>query len=321
MKIPLLCIASVAFLGCDSASEEASAPQATACTNDVQCVSVGQVCQAGFCALPTDTTRLPLDDVAVPAGTFWMGCDSATDQACTAAEGPRHEVTTGAYRIDRTEVTVRAFADFMAVNGNACAGEKCVRITGDGASVEEDADGNWKALAGRAKHPIGYVTWHGAKAFCEWRGQTLCTEAQWAKAATGGCDVHGTGCQSHAPTYIWGDEEPTCDRVHMTDPAIAGQGCGKDDSAEVGTHPKAVSPYGVEDMAGNVWEWTLDAWHDGFEGAPTDGSAWSELKPKWYTYRGGGAASTQKFLRVAYRFNAAPEDSARYRGVRCCRSQ
>ena len=90
-----------------------------------------------------------------------------------------------------------------------------------------------------ADHPVVFVDWDMAKTYCEWRSAKLPTEAQWEKAARG----------TDEPTYPWG-EEIDCSKANYL-------GCSGSTSS-VMTYQSGISPYGVYDMAGNVWEWVVD---------------------------------------------------------------
>ena len=111
---------------------------------------------------------------------------------------------------------------------------------------------HWKwahSPAGKENHPVVSISWDDAVAFCEWlskevgREFRLPTEAEWEKAARG----------TDGWEFPWGDEPPTKDLCNF--------GMNVGDTTPVGANPKGASPYGVLDMAGNVWEWTGSPYH------------------------------------------------------------
>ncbi|MCP4211775.1 MAG: SUMF1/EgtB/PvdO family nonheme iron enzyme, partial [Halieaceae bacterium] len=188
----------------------------------------------------TDAWYLPdeclLGFVEIPAGAFSMGSDTITDD-----ERPQHQVDLPTFYIARYPVTVAQYQAFVDATGF------------------EPGDGD--ALRDAASRPVRDVNWYEALAYCDWLTDaltewsqtpeplarrlhkgwrfTLPSEAQWEKAARGG----------DGRTYPWGeDRDPDKANYHAT--AIG-------TTSAVGCFPTGMSPYGVEDMSGNVWEWCL----------------------------------------------------------------
>ncbi len=159
--------------------------------------------------------------VKIPAGEFLMG-NKETER--TPLE---HRVYVSEFLMDKTGVTWRQFKEFA-------------EATGIPLPLHEPYWGI------RDDHPAVYVTWSEAKAYCEWAGGRLPTEAEREKAARGTDDRK----------YPWGNEEPDPER------AVFRRSWGHEATDAVGTHPTGASPYGLLDMGGNVWEWCSD-WYDG----------------------------------------------------------
>ena len=160
----------------------------------------------------------------------------------------------------------------------------------------------------KSNHPVVCVNWNQAKAYCQWAGGRLPTEAQWEKAARG----------TDERKYPWGDGLPTC--------AIANY-YGKDnykaacvgDTTEVGSYPSGVSPYGMLDMSGNVWEWVNDWYGENYyqsspqKNPPGPGSGTFRVK------RGGSWIYGSRFVRASYRGWYLPVIRNNYSGFRCVR--
>ena len=185
----------------------------------------GQTCSGGTCVSPGDagTGTCPSGMAYIPAGSFLMG------DANTASNGaqPPHMVTLSAYCMDLTEVTVAAY--------RGCTATGCT-------TPSTGTDFNW-GLTGRDTHPINGVDWNQSRAYCQWRGGDLPTEAQWEYAA------RGSDVGNHI--YPWGNAAPGSQLcwVGVT---------GRMSTCPVQSYPSGTSPFGLFDMAGNVWEWTLD---------------------------------------------------------------
>lgn len=158
--------------------------------------------------------------VEIPAGEFLMGNEE------TERSPLEHMVYASTFRMDKTGVTWRQYKRFAAQTG--------ISLPPHTPYWGMDDD-----------QPAVYVTWEESKAYCEWAGGRLPTEAEREKAARG---LDGR-------MYPWGDEEPN-EKL-----AVFRRSWGYSGAAEVGTHPAGISPYGLHDMGGNLWEWCSD-WYD-----------------------------------------------------------
>ena len=260
--------------------------------------------------------------VGIPAGTFWMGCNSDLDPhcVCPGTECDYHLVSTEKYDIDSTEVTNAQYVDFLNAYGNSCSESQCIELQGD-EQVEEN-DGLWSVKDNKGNHPMVAVTWYGAKAYCEWRCPEcrLCTEAEWEKAARGGCEFY-VDCGAQSRIWPWGNQPPSpCDGATAvyTDCNCGGGTCA------VGTHPNGNSLYEVLDLAGNVKEWVEDWYHSSYDDdAPDDGTAWLEPESSVRVIRGGAFGNdgvNGVGLRVSHRsYEEFPSDGFGSVGFRCCK--
>jgi formylglycine-generating enzyme required for sulfatase activity len=194
--------------------------------------------------------------VSVPAGEFSFGCNKAVDRECKDNEQPLRRFTLPTFLIDRTEVTVAAYR--ACVQAGKCSAPRM------GGSC------NWNS--GRDDHPINCVTWGQARAYCQWQGKRLPTEYEWEKAARG----------AEGRLYAWGSEAVSSGRYAN----IAGTADGWKATAPVGTYPAGRSPYGADDMIGNVWEWCASV-DDPRPGEPLRGGSWAD-EPRYVraSYRG-----------------------------------
>ncbi len=242
---------------------------------------------------PTPTVPPPppiTDDmVMIEAGTFTMGQDGSKPK-----NGPAHEVNLEAYEIDRFEVSNDDFAAF-------------VEATGYVSYAEENSSKNWRdAAVDKGAHPVVYVTWNDATAFCEWAGKRLPTEAEWERAARG----------TDTRLYPWGDDFPGDDVV-----ATFGNfyETGLRSTFPGGAFADGASPDGVFDMAGNVREWVEDAFLP-YPGAAADADPFFGDENR--VNRGGGWFDGQDGeLVTTYNRNAGPPDTSANDdiGFRCVR--
>jgi formylglycine-generating enzyme required for sulfatase activity len=203
----------------------------------------------------------------VPAGAFTMG--SATGGSDD--ERPVHTVDLDEFWIMRTEVTNAQYARCVAAG--ACAAP---------------SNSRWQDNA-YANHPVTHVDWNQAQAYATWSGGRLPTEAEWEKACRG----------DDQRTYPWGSAAP--------DASLANFNGNVGDTEPVGSYSGGASPYGLADMAGNVWEWTAD-WYDG--GYYASSPAVNPTGPAsggTRVLRGGSFHYVSRYVRCAYRVRYAPD--------------
>jgi formylglycine-generating enzyme required for sulfatase activity len=231
--------------------------------------------------------------VEIPAGPFRMGSDKKRDPEAWDDELPEHEVTLRRYFIARYPVTVAQLRAFVEDGGQVASRN---------------------ALSGPDTAPTDWVMWREALAYAEWLTTklrawegtpeplrsllregtggkpwcvTLPSEAEWEKAARG----------SDSRKYPWGDEPLDKTRANYAETGIGAP-------SAVGCFPLGVGPYGVEELSGNVWEWTRSLFH-GYPYNPTDGRENSNApddKPR--VLRGGAFDSGGRFVRAACRHPA-----------------
>ncbi len=223
---------------------------------------------AAAVALNTAKTSFPgFGMTRVPAGQFKYGpVDSPNNWTETK--------TLPTFYIDTHEVTAGEYKECVEAGG-----------CGYGATGSEPAYGTSHTYNNnKDNHPINYVSWHEAVDYCTWKGKRLPTEVEWEKAARG----------TDGRTYPWGNESPACDYAVMN-------GCDGF-TQPVGSEGSGKSPYGVYDMAGNLWEWT-DSWY-------SSGSNYRVL-------RGGSFGNDEDDLRSSYRSLSSPANRNLTSGFRC----
>lgn len=222
--------------------------------------------------------------IFVPGGPFEMGSTQATPD-----ELPVHTVILDPFYIDRYEVTNARYRPCVA-EGVCQAPTTCVY----GKPAYSDT--------GKANHPVVCVSWSEAKTYCEWRGATLPTEAEWEKAARG----------TDRRTYPWGNQNPT--------QALLNYNGNVGKTTPGGSYPEGMSPYGAYDMAGNVWEWVAD-WYD--KNYYTSSPAVNPTGPAsgdFVVLRSGAFNDDRTHVRATNRNKDKPTGTADSLGFRCARS-
>ena len=232
--------------------------------------------------------------VLIPAGEFLMGLKHGNPLGLVMTT-PQRKVNLPAYYIDKYQVTNKKYKKFVDATGHRAPFSK-----------RHEAIYNWKNgiyTENLENHPVVLVSWYDADTYCKWAGKRLPTEAEWEKAARGtdgrlwpwGNESGKAGVDVKANTYTF--------RALMTMP--------------VGSFPEGASPYGVMDMAGNVFEWT-SSWFKGYPGTKYSHPLYGE---KMKVMRGGAFMVPRK--PAAYtvsRHLQRPDDIHRTNGFRCVKS-
>ena len=223
-------------------------------------------------------------------------------------ETPVHSVTISDFKMMKTEVTNGQFAKFLNYQGNSYYGKPCVNVESEDLRLTVSG-GVWSVDAGYENHPVVEVTWLGALRFCEWSDGRLPSESEWEFAARNGAKEN---------IYPWGDEVATCDYAVMDDDFHT-DGCDKGKTWTVCSKTAGNTNLGLCDIAGNVWEWVNDRYHENYKGAPTDGSSWYQQASIIAVLRGGSFDSSNDYLRSSNRSYAPLTFSYPTLGFRCAR--
>lgn len=234
--------------------------------------------------------------VLIPKGPFPMGVPKdARDGGID--ERPNHEVYLDTYYIDKYEVTNGRYLEFIRVTGHR--------------PPHHPSDPSKSLWQGHVMPesvvdlPVINVDWYDAKAYCEWAGKRLPTEAEWEKAAKGTEDRR----------FPWGDVEPTHKHLNFNQVWQ-----GEKTLVPVGIYEKGKSPYGLYDVAGNVWEW-VDDWYDSqyYENSPRE----NPQGPKTGTHkvlRSSGWQVETPMARIFTRVRNATLNRDHSTGFRCAKN-
>ena len=239
--------------------------------------------------------------VLIPAGEFTMGgnaeaelteCLEKFHPACQLSwfldEEPVHKVELDAFYIDKYEVTNAQYK--ACEEDGACSPPRSsLSNTRQSYYGNEEFD----------DHPVIQVNWHQANAYCQWRAARLPTEAEWEKAARG----------TDGRTYPWGEElNETFANFHWQ----------VGDTSAVGSYESGTSPYGVYDMAGNVWEW-VSSLHAPYPYRADDGREALDADGLRVVRGGGWGHEGDNSVSASYRFAYDPGSTNIDLGFRCAR--
>jgi formylglycine-generating enzyme required for sulfatase activity len=258
--------------------------------------------------------------VLLPGGTFRMGTPAAEIPRLQAryqihfaglltSEVPRHTVRLDPFYMERYEVTNAQFSAFLKTQPQWRPG----RIPGryHNGDYLQHWQGN-EYPPDLADHPVVYVSWYAAMAYARWAGKRLPSEAEWEYAGRGGL------AEAEFP---WGNDPVDPERANYAASEI-----GK--ATAVGSYPP--NGYGLYDLSGNVWEYCLDEWQEGFYahspehnpiagGSLLPGDAFLQVATR-RVIRGGSWGGAPVNLRVAYRDSHPPDGAGPHVGFRCARS-
>ena len=246
----------------------------------------------------------------VPGATFQMGSSEAELERARRerglritsqllAEVPDHAVQVSSFYIDTHTVTNRDYAQFVAANPS-WAKTALEASPHNGRYLEHwTEDGPPEHLL---DHPVTFITWRSAGAYCAWRGKRLPTEAEYEWAAQDG---------TTRSEYPWGNEAPRNEIVSWG-------GNGIDTTVAVGSY--APNARGLYDMSGNVWHFTATPWFGSYAEtmAMTAGEREAATDPATRrVVRGGSWGANSANLRVRYRDSHRPYDAREMVGFRC----
>ncbi|MES1172046.1 MAG: SUMF1/EgtB/PvdO family nonheme iron enzyme [Bacteroidota bacterium] len=305
----------------------------------LEVIETGGRGQIGHTTLAVVVTPLPcaVDGVSapcaemlpVPGGTFVAGSAAGAGHD---NERPAHAVTVAAFQLDRYEVTVGRFRAYLANykgdpppdgggehplvpnSGWQPAWKNALGASRDDFSFAiAECGGTWTDAPGVSEaRPMSCLTWFEAFAFCVWEGKRLPTEAEWEYAAAGG--------EEQRP-YPWGDAAPSAEYAVFGCLFDGQPGCTAADLPVVGSLSKGAGRWGHLDLAGSVWEWTLDVYQP-YTGTPCANCApISTSDMAGHVFRGGDFRFDDvTYLRATARLGFTggfPDDT---RGFRCARS-
>ena len=208
----------------------------------------------------------------IPSGKFFMGAKRGNKD-----EKPVRSVQLDGFYLDVCLVTNEQYARFVRATGLQ----------------------DWKPPTGYADHPVVGVNWANAKAYCDWAGKRLPTEAEWEKGARGTDDRD----------YPWGKDYAIGNANAL--------GAGYSSTAPVGIFPSGKSPYGALDMAGNVWEWVADWYDANYYLRGNSSNPKGPDRGEHRVVRGGSWICHANYLRCTKRDHHPEAYRSRFIGFRC----
>jgi formylglycine-generating enzyme required for sulfatase activity len=225
--------------------------------------------------------------IEIPEGLFTMGFDGTQ---ALEDERPKHQVWLPAFFMDLHEVTTAQYAAFLAATNRL-------------------APWQWNTveLSQHSDRPVIGVDWSDADAYCRWNGRRLPTEAEWEKSARG----------TDGRLYPWGNRVPSNDLANF---ALGARFSYSQVLMPVQSYEQGKSPYGLYQMAGNVWEWVQDWYAANYYEVSPEQSPQGPEQGQFKVLRGGSWSDLPKYLLTYGRFKLSPETRNSYTGFRCAKS-
>ncbi|RSM33944.1 ergothioneine biosynthesis protein EgtB [Amycolatopsis balhimycina DSM 5908] len=248
---------------------------------------------------PARSGALP-SEVLIPGGAFTMG--TSAEPWALDNERPAHEIAVDAFWMDTVPVTCGAYTEFLDSGGyddeRWWSPPGWAYRTDSGITAprfwQREQDGWWRTRFGvhervPAGEPVVHVSYYEAEAYAAWAGRRLPTEAEWEKAAR---FDPATGRSRRFP---WGDEEPSAEHANLGQRHLR--------PAPVGAYPAGVSPTGVHQLIGDVWEWTSTDFHGypGFAAFPYREYSEVFFGPEHKVLRGGSFGTDAAAIRGTFR--------------------
>lgn len=245
------------------------------------------ICAVLLGCTESKTGKIPADMVLIPAGEFIMGTDEIDKENKAEAYGipntwyidehPKSNVYVDSFYIDIYEVTMKKYKKFIEETGY-------------------DAPANWTGTnypPGSSEYSVVFVNLYDAMAYAKWAGKRIPAEREWEKAARG----------TDGRIYPWGN------KFDSSRANISTSMNKKSRPEPVGQFNNGISPYGVYDMIGNVWEWTVD-WYEPYSGNTANNKSFGK---KFKVLRGFSWYSIGHFPDEIYLDIAAHRSRASYR--------
>jgi formylglycine-generating enzyme required for sulfatase activity len=224
--------------------------------------------------------------VVIPEGSFTMGVDGTQ---ALEDERPAHKPWLATFSIDLHEVTTAQYARFLSATARS-------------------APWQWETvdLTRHGDRPVIGVDWTDADAYCGWKGKRLPTEAEWEKAARG----------TDGRLYPWGNQVPGKDLANF---ALGARFSYSQVLMPAQSYEPGKSPYGVLQMAGNVYEWVQDWYGTNYYDVSPDRNPAGPDQGQFKVLRGGSWSDLPKYLLTYGRFKLPPETKNSYTGFRCAK--